>query len=175
MSGVFDEWRATEYEDEELIATLMNLARQQMQPQFICVAFSGFACESLIYEYAIHHFSRKYVNKYLDKISLDAKWAVIPRLAGMQEIDRESQAFARLRELLTLRNDIAHSKSRTVDRMDMKKAAEHFVGFFDKWKNIIPGIEQTFDLLLAELRRDPGNHPFLESVDKYLAMLGDEA
>jgi len=76
------------------------------------VVFAALCLEAFIYDYAARYFSSSYVENYLDKLNLIAKWVVIPKLVLGKEFPRDSQAFERLVKLKRARDTLVHAKSR---------------------------------------------------------------
>ncbi len=74
--------------------------------------FGAMCLEAFIYDYAATNLGDRYVQKYLDKLDLVAKWVVIPRLVLSKEIPRDGQAFQYLRLIKKERDKLVHSKSR---------------------------------------------------------------
>lgn len=50
--------------------------------------------------------------KHLDKLDTLSKWIVIPKLLFCQQIDERHHSIGILKELIRLRNDFVHSKSK---------------------------------------------------------------
>lgn len=80
----------------------------------VIVVFCALAIEAFINDYAINHFSKSYLEKYLDKLDLMSKWIVIPRLVTGSQLDAGSQPLQDLDWLIRQRNELVHFKSRTV-------------------------------------------------------------
>src|SRR5439155_23794680 len=74
----------------------------------------AFTLEAYINHYAIARLSANYHGKYLDKLDLTAKWVVIPRLVLGKQLDPGSRPMQDLDWLVSLRNKLAHYKSKTV-------------------------------------------------------------
>ncbi len=72
--------------------------------------FSALTLEALINDYAISNFSRKYFDNYLDRLSVQGKWLVIPQLVTGKAMSTDGQMFQRLTELFHLRNMLVHFK-----------------------------------------------------------------
>lgn len=81
----------------------------------VIVVFCALALEAFINDYAIKHFSRNYLKKYLDKLGLMSKWIVIPRLVTGSQLDAGSQQMEDLDWLVEQRNLLVHFKSQTVE------------------------------------------------------------
>lgn len=80
----------------------------------IVVVFAAFTLEAYINHYGISRLSRNYFSKYIDKLDLPAKWLVIPRVVTGKKLDPGSVAMQDLSWLITLRNRLAHFKSKTI-------------------------------------------------------------
>jgi hypothetical protein len=80
----------------------------------IVIVFSSFTLEAYINHYGISRLSRNYFSKYLDKLDLLAKWLVIPRVVTGKKLNPGSTAMQDLSWLVSLRNRLAHFKSKTI-------------------------------------------------------------
>ncbi len=80
----------------------------------IVVVFSAFTLEAYINHYGIEHLSRNYFSNYLDKLDLLAKWIIVPRIVKSKKLDPGSKAMQELSWLISLRNRLAHFKSKTI-------------------------------------------------------------
>jgi len=78
----------------------------------VSVVFSALTLEAFINNYAIEHFSRRYLENYLDKLSAVAKWVVIPKLKTGNELNTDGQPYEKLKELFKLRDRLVHYKTR---------------------------------------------------------------
>jgi len=83
------------------------------QMSIVSVVFSAMTAESFINDYAIEHLSKSYLEKYLDKMDLSAKWIVIPKLVTGKSINPGSRPMELLKDLVALRNRLVHDKTRS--------------------------------------------------------------
>ena len=88
----------------------------------VVVVFSAFTLEAYINHYGISRLSRNYFSKYLDKLDLLAKWLVIPRVVTGKKLNPGSATMQDLSWLVSLRNRLAHFKSKTVTTEDIEKS-----------------------------------------------------
>ena len=88
----------------------------------IVIVFSAFTLEAYINHYGINHFSRNYFSNYLDKLDLLAKWLVIPRVVTGKKLNPGSHAMQDLSWLVSLRNRLAHFKSKTITVEEIKES-----------------------------------------------------
>ena len=86
----------------------------------IVIIFSAFTLEAFINHYGISFLSRKYFSKYLDKLDLFSKWLVIPRIVTVKKLNPGSATMQDLSWLISLRNRLAHFKSKTITVEEMK-------------------------------------------------------
>jgi len=86
------------------------------------VVFAALCLEAFIYDYAATYFSNSYVDNYLDKLSLVAKWVVIPKLVLGKEFPRDSRAFECLVKLKKARDALVHAKSKQEPSSDEERA-----------------------------------------------------
>jgi hypothetical protein len=110
-----------------LMKSLSDLDQQAEREAFVVVVFAAFALESLINAWAVRDLSPRW-GDLLDKLSLVAKWVVVPRLAADVEIDSAGQLFEKLRTLVRERNKIAHPKT------EILKSVEQLL----KWAETVP-------------------------------------
>lgn len=80
----------------------------------ITVVFCALAVEGYIYDYAARNLGDSFVESHLDKLDVISKWVVIPKLITGKGFPKDSRGFQLLRQLVTNRNFIAHSKSAPV-------------------------------------------------------------
>jgi hypothetical protein len=80
----------------------------------IVIVFAAFTLEAYINHYGISRLSRNYFSKYLDRLDLPAKWLVIPRIVTGKKLNPGSAAMQDLCWLISLRNRLAHFKSKTI-------------------------------------------------------------
>jgi hypothetical protein len=88
----------------------------------IVIVFSAFTLEAFINHYGISHLSRNYFSKYVDKLDLLSKWLVIPRLVTGKKLNPGSAAMQDLSWLVSLRNRLAHFKSKTITVEEIKES-----------------------------------------------------
>lgn len=97
------------------------------------IVFAAFYLEGYIYQYATKHLSSTYFKKYLDKLSLNAKYVVIPELVTGKKMNAGSKAFQMLADLVSTRNGLAHPKPTRNNSSDYSE--EEKEEFFDLIKN----------------------------------------
>jgi hypothetical protein len=78
----------------------------------IVIVFAAIAAEAYIYDFAARHLGDTYVERHLDKLNLQSKWVVVPKLVKGYSLASDGQAFQALVELSRDRNEIVHSKTR---------------------------------------------------------------
>ena len=71
----------------------------------IAVVFAVTALEHAIYRYALRRLSHEFFVKHLDRLSLLAKWLVIPKLVTGKAPDETSVAKTAQPELISTRNE----------------------------------------------------------------------
>lgn len=87
-----------------------NLETEMVKSSSIVIVFAAFFLEAFIHEFAEEHLSRTYIQKYLERLDLRAKWVIIPRLITGKDYPTDSQAYQDLCTLVKLRNQLAHPK-----------------------------------------------------------------
>lgn len=88
----------------------------------ITVIFSVMTLESFINTYITDHFSKSFVENYLEKLDLKSKWIIYPLLVKGSKINTDSQAFEHLVELINLRNQLVHQKPKTKRICDLRES-----------------------------------------------------
>jgi hypothetical protein len=71
--------------------------------------------ESAIYEYAGDHLGDAYVQDHIDKLDVLSKWLIVSRLVTGYELRKDQAPYAALKELVSARNKLVHSKSESLD------------------------------------------------------------
>ncbi len=103
LSSDKEDWmRDMEYED---------LRNQSLKCAVQSIVFSAMCLEAFIYGYSVKHLGKSYTKQYIDKLGIEAKFIIVPRLVTGKEIDKSGQAFEKLKALISDRNKIVHFKS----------------------------------------------------------------
>jgi hypothetical protein len=89
-----------------------SIVHNSLKSAVSCVVFSAMCLEAFIFAYSERFLGKNYTKKHLDKLSLDSKYIIIPRLIVGKEINRDGQAYEKLKKLLKHRNEIVHYKSK---------------------------------------------------------------
>ncbi|WP_415887860.1 hypothetical protein ACMXYO_07380 [Neptuniibacter sp. QD37_6] len=75
------------------------------------IVFSAMCLEAFIYDYSKKHLGSSYTKKHIEKINIESKFIIVPRLAIGKELDKSGQGYERLKKLISDRNKIVHFKS----------------------------------------------------------------
>ena len=110
----------------------------------IVVVFSAFTLEAYINHYGINRLSRNYFSNYLDKLDLLAKWLVIPRIVTGEKLDPGSHAIQDLSWLISLRNRLAHFKSKAITVEEIK---EWDLLWYEDAKRAVSTVKRVVSLL----------------------------
>ncbi|SRR6266487_1315161 len=105
---------------------LSNLIGDARTSSIIAVVFAVTALEHAIYRYALRRLSHEFFVKHLDRLSLLAKWLVIPKLVTGKALEESDSAMSSLRELIATRNDLVYAKARVGDIASRKDADRMF-------------------------------------------------
>lgn len=84
--------------------------KQMEQSSTISIIFSALTVESFINYYGILKLTRSYFEKHLDKLSVENKWVIVPRLVNNKEISSGSHSMELLNDLIKARNKLVHFK-----------------------------------------------------------------
>jgi len=112
------------YKDENgAINTIMQLIEIDQKFTYLgmtSIVFGIMTLESFINQYVSEKVSSNYLKKHLDKLSIESKWVVIPKLVTGNSIDTDCQAFEHFVQLIRLRNKLVHDKVNIVKFDDYK-------------------------------------------------------
>lgn len=114
----------------------------------ITIIFSALCLEALINHYAVKKKSKTYFKKYLDNLSFQNKWIIIPKLCNDAEFNISSKAFELLGKLKSIRNELVHYKPRVIKynestNMEIDKEEQQFYSDVeDSFKTIYYVIEE---------------------------------
>ena len=101
-----------------------DISREMNKHSRIVIVFCALSLEAFINDYAIEHLSKSYLEKYLDKLGLYAKWVVIPRLLTGSQLPTGAKPMQDLDWLIKERNRLVHFKTENLalselgDRLD---------------------------------------------------------
>ena len=123
--------------------------------------YAAMCLEAFIYDYAAVALGDTYVQKYLDKLDLIAKWVIIPRLVLGREVSRDGQAFEYLKLIKKERDKLAHSKSRPAlteeqrekELMEYYAVVPHAVGLADSKAGTNMGVFGQLTHILDTLKK----------------------
>lgn len=101
--------------------------------------------EALINEIGIVELGSKYYKENLDKLSVQAKWEVVLKLIYSRTLDKSSQEYESLNNIIALRNKLVHYKTTSLNnpKYEDYKVAQ---------RNALKRIE-TFELAILYLNR----------------------
>ena len=88
----------------------------------ITVVFCAMTLEAFVNEYGAKHFSRKFFNNHLDRLSLISKFVIIPRINNNNALATDDQHFQDLKWLINLRNELTHFKTKEINVRDLDMA-----------------------------------------------------
>jgi hypothetical protein len=99
---------------------------QQRQCTVTGITFASMALEAFFYDYAAEVLGDGYVKDHLDKLDLKSKFLVYPRLVCQRSPDRSKAAYSGLSNLVRLRNELVHFKSKQFPYTQLDRATEHY-------------------------------------------------
>ena len=103
---------------------IVELVGEVRTSSIIAVVFAVTALEHAIYRYALRRLSHEFFVKHLDRLSLVAKWLVIPKLVTGKAPEESGSAISSLRELIATRNELVHAKARVGDFVSIRAATK---------------------------------------------------
>lgn len=154
----------TEDELDDISGRMFDIFTQREQAAIVSVTFSAMCLEAFLYDYAAKHLGDKYVKDHLDKVALPSKLVLYPKLIVGADFDKSAEAFAKTKELTTLRHELVHFKSKRYDPTDGKSIDRHDQLHSKLAKGVKDSIS-TVRLVLAELDKMNGNDNFSKGLD----------
>lgn len=97
-------------EDED--ADFQNTAQGEAT---ITVVFSTIALESFIHNYSARKLGEGYTDKHIEKMNLETKWLLVPKLATGKAIASDHRGIQLLQKLIKARNSIVHLKAKNIE------------------------------------------------------------
>ncbi|MGY5851467.1 hypothetical protein [Salegentibacter sp. F14] len=101
--------------------------------------------EALINEIGIVELGTKYYKENLDKLSVQAKWEVVLKLIYSRTLDKASQEYESLNNIIALRNKLVHYKTTSLNN-------PKYEDYKEALRNALKRIE-TFELAIIYLSR----------------------
>ncbi len=124
--------------------------------------------ESYIYDFAAIPLGDNYVEKYLDKLNLESKWMIIPKLITGKELDKSRNYWGDLKELIKWRNNLVHHK--TTDANSYIEKYPNVPELYDLTYDISKGFRMAKDLFKNLNEIDP-ERSHLSRINHYLEEL----
>jgi hypothetical protein len=122
----------------------------------IAIVFAAIAAESYIYDFAAKTLGDRYVERHLDRLSMQSKWVVVSKLAAGYSMPSDGQAFQVLGELSHDRNEIVHHKTRDAIPIWGTDAFLKFVEYANDLHSRADRAIQSLDVLSEESKKfDP--------------------
>src|SRR3984885_5209502 len=138
-------------EDEQTAAfeTIERLWEQKWQAAMIAVTFAGMTLEAFFYDYAADALGDQYVKEHLDKLDLPSKYLVYPKLVCGTAPNKGEHTFELVRNLVRLRNDLVHAKSKAFPLAQIEAAVEHYDDYNARLEK---GADDAIECVLAVMR-----------------------
>jgi hypothetical protein len=142
---------------EEELSQLLELAETSYEARersaVIAITFAGMALEAFFFDYAADALGDNFVEEHLDKqMDLKSKFLIYPLLVCGKQPDKGGAAYDSLRQLVTLRNDLVHFKSKSFDIVpDLSKAADFHDKLNSRLRDGVENATRCIRLVMAEL------------------------
>jgi len=114
QSKVYTENLEKENLDKSNLGNIIRINNNQIFPPYICTLFSALYLEAFIYDYCARKDSTS-LAKTLDKLDPPNKWLIGTKLINGTGIDSSKKSYQDLKNLFSLRNKLAHSKTKQID------------------------------------------------------------
>lgn len=144
--GTFEHENATYFREYLVIDELES---KLLKETIKGVIFLGAFLESYFFEYAATALGQGYTEKYIEKIDLTAKIVLVPKLVSGEELKRDLDYWAGIKDLIKWRNKIVHNK--TKDAIEFLKSVKDYEPrpLYDEFNLSImfKSVEKLFDEL----------------------------
>lgn len=144
---------------DEHVAFIM----QSRQYAIVAIVFSAFALEAYINNYAARKRSNAFFKEHLDNLDFVSKWVVISELFSNKRFPKDKQCYQSLDELRKLRNELVHSKSKTIqleDKDEIKKIGDDVYSMVNHAEK---AVETIFMVVKCLVEIDPDEKQYLSS------------
>ncbi|MBD2060490.1 hypothetical protein H6F88_31610 [Oculatella sp. FACHB-28] len=84
----------------------------------VTIVFSALAVEGYIYDYAARKLTDNFVEEHIDKLKVISKYIVVTKLVTGKDFPKDGKAYQMLKQLISNRNYIVHSKSANLMKPD---------------------------------------------------------
>jgi len=148
--------RSTKSVDEHV-----SYIMRSRQYAMVAIVFSAFTLEAYINNYAARKRSNAFFKEHLDNLDFVGKWVVIPELFTGRRFPKDKQCYQYLEELKKLRNELVHSKSKTIqleDEVEMKKVGDDVYSMIN---NAEKAVETIFMVVKCLIEIDPEEKQYL--------------
>ena len=149
-----DQW--WEYEKN-----IHELKTQRDRSGLVVIVFAAMCLEALIYDYGVRQISKSYFDNYLDDLRHVQKWVVVPKIITGESIDKDGQAFEKLSDLVTIRNNLIHNKSTELPIHDKEESTKWTQEQEEEFTDAVPNAMSAVFMMTAELRSIHPDAPFL--------------
>lgn len=153
-----------EEELDSISERMFDLYTEREQAAVVAVTFSAMCLEAFLYDYASEALGDVYVQKHLDRLDLVSKLVLYPRLVVGRDIDKSAEAHAKTVELVRLRNDLVHFKSKPYNLVD-DNAIDLHAKLQPRLAKGVDDATKAVRLVLKELDRLNGNEYFTVDLD----------
>lgn len=138
----YDALDKSNYEGKrEMERTAYENKTQQRNLSYIAVLFECFAIESFINDYSFKLLSSS-MCEHLDRLDIISKIVVSYRLIKKEEFPVDKNVYRRLKDLVSLRNNLVHSKSVVIKANDR---------FADKLPHLYGNKKKMIDDLIGQV------------------------
>ncbi|WP_299898751.1 hypothetical protein [uncultured Aquimarina sp.] len=113
--------------------------------------------EALINEIGVVELGSTYYKKHLDKLSILSKWEIVLTLIYGNSLDRSSQQYGYLQDVIKIRNTLVHHKTKFIqDGTDIHEVANLFERTSDYF-TIISNLFYSLEPIISDIKRITNN------------------
>ncbi len=134
------------------------------QSAVIAITFAAMALEAFLYDYAAEKLGDTYVKEHLDKLDVRSKFLVYPELVCGKRPDKSHRAYQLVGQLVKLRNDLVHFKSRSVPIGDLHKKSNFHDELNDRLRFGVTEAAHSVSAAVAEIDQLHGGSAFTRTL-----------
>lgn len=143
---------------QDLMRHLFQARHSRFEAGVITLLSATSLLERVLYEFACSHIHFKSYEENLERLKLEAKWLILPRLCIGIKLDEDSSEINELRQLVKARNAVVHPKPQFIraDTSCVPNNDKELARFHIACKNARRTVESLFAVLHNAVKNGKG-------------------
>lgn len=135
--------------DLNLIPQMFAAQHSRFEAGVVTLLSATSLLERVLYEFACSHIHFKSYEENLDRLKLESKWLILPKLCAGVQLDEDSSEINELRQLVKARNAVVHPKVQFIraDTSSVPNGDKELARFHIACKNARRTVESLFAVL----------------------------